>query len=231
MAVCPGVTELYALKHDMKDSRVRQKVTAQSVGRRWCLRSKEYLAPTKAGKAPKGALKWRDIIFRGSDHEILVGPAVANTKRITASVLSSKNKLERCTRTTVMVDSDPLDAVKMLTFEYMNIYCRTGKPPDREAFVFELEDSPGKVLSRAELSEDLQNLLQEIGVPKRLAGTHSLRRGGATMMRVAGVPDEDIKRWGRWTSDAYKLYVGLDVEALDKWQEAIAKARPVYEFN
>ena len=26
-------------------------------------------------------------------------------------------------------------------------------------------------------------------------------------MRAAGIPDEDIKRWGCWTSNAYKLYV------------------------
>ena len=42
-----------------------------------------------------------------------------------------------------------------------------------------------------------------------MVASHSLRRGGATTYSIAGVPDEDIKRFGRWLSDAYKLYVFL----------------------
>ena len=52
--------------------------------------------------------------------------------------------------------------------------------------------------------------------PKKLA-SHSLRRGGACAYAAAGVPDEDIKRFGRWTSDAYKLYIMVsDISILSK---------------
>lgn len=36
---------------------------------------------------------------------------------------------------------------------------------------------------------------------------HSFRVGGASFRAALGVPHEDIKRLGRWTSDCYKLYL------------------------
>jgi hypothetical protein len=42
--------------------------------------------------------------------------------------------------------------------------------------------------------------------PKQYAG-HSFRRGGATALHLAGVPESDIKRHGRWKSDAVRLYM------------------------
>ena len=41
---------------------------------------------------------------------------------------------------------------------------------------------------------------------RRYAG-HSLRRGGATALALAGVAEAHIQRHGRWTSDAYKAYI------------------------
>jgi hypothetical protein len=73
--------------------------------------------------------------------------------------------------------------------------------------------------------------LEKFGVPRKMTGSHSLRTGGATIMRAAGVPDEDIKRWGRWTSDAYKLYVHVVMDSMDGWGAKIAAAKPVYELN
>ena len=87
------------------------------------------------------------------------------------------------------------------------------------------------MLKRSEVSTSIQDILEKFGVPRKMAGSHSLRRGGATMMRAAGVPDEDIKRWGRWTSDAYKLYVHVVMDSVAAWSEKIAAVRPVYELN
>lgn len=39
---------------------------------------------------------------------------------------------------------------------------------------------------------------------------HSFRRGGASAMQLAGVPDSVIQTHGRWQSDAYRVY--LDVQ-------------------
>ena len=50
-------------------------------------------------------------------------------------------------------------------------------------------------------------------------------------MRAAGIPDEDIKRWGRWTSDAYKLYVHVVMDSVQGWSARVAAAKPAYELN
>ena len=119
----------------------------------------------------------------------------------------------------------------MLIFEYLRVIDITGTTPDPERFVFTLEEDSSKVLSRVDVSKSLQNLLESLGVPSFLAGSHSLRRGGASVMAYAGVPDPEIKRWGRGTSDAYKLYIHIAVDTMEKWKSAIAAARPVYENN
>jgi len=41
--------------------------------------------------------------------------------------------------------------------------------------------------------------------------SHSFRIGGATEAKRLGVDDETIKKWGRWTSDAYLKYLRLDI--------------------
>ena len=190
----------------------------------------EYLSDD-SGKPDERALKWKDVGFRRGRNEILTGANVARANKIQMSVLSSKNASGRCTRTACMVEEDPLDAVKMLIFEYLRVIDITGTTPDPERFVFTLEEDSSKVLSRVEVSKSLQNLLESLGVPSFLAGSHSLRRGGASVMAYAGVPDPEIKRWGRWTSDAYKLYIHIAVDTMEKWKSAIAAARPVYENN
>jgi hypothetical protein len=36
---------------------------------------------------------------------------------------------------------------------------------------------------------------------------HSLQAGGATALALAGVPDDVIQAFGRWTSDTFRVYV------------------------
>lgn len=48
-------------------------------------------------------------------------------------------------------------------------------------------------------------LKQRLGGDPKL-GTHSLRKGAATLAGRCGVPDRLIQLWGRWRSDCFKLY-------------------------
>jgi integrase len=36
---------------------------------------------------------------------------------------------------------------------------------------------------------------------------HSLRSGGATALALAGASDGTIQRWGRWSSQAFQIYI------------------------
>lgn len=42
--------------------------------------------------------------------------------------------------------------------------------------------------------------------PDNVAG-HSMRSGGATALAIAGVPDNRIQAMGRWSSDAFQIYI------------------------
>ena len=43
------------------------------------------------------------------------------------------------------------------------------------------------------------------------------------MYRAAGMPDADVARFGRWTSNAYKLYIHIESSALAEWSERAAQ--------
>ena len=43
--------------------------------------------------------------------------------------------------------------------------------------------------------------------------------------------DSDIRRFGRWKSDAYKLYITQDEGLMATWGSKITKAFPQFELN
>lgn len=84
-------------------------------------------------------------------------------------------------------------------------------PRDRSTPLFQLQS--GHVLSRPRFVDVLQRAIARVAVthdldldPARFTG-HSLRRGGATSLFLAGAPDRLVQLLGRWRSDAYKVYV------------------------
>ena len=69
----------------------------------------------------------------------------------------------------------------------------------------------GTPLSR--LSAFLQTTLQSAGIPGKFSG-HSFRIEAATTAARKGLPDHLIKTMGRWSSEAYLLYVRTPVETI-----------------
>ena len=64
----------------------------------------------------------------------------------------------------------------------------------------------GIPLTRSRLNSLLTMVLKVCGVNGDYTG-HSFRIGAATTAARAGVPDHLIQMLGRWSSDAYKLYI------------------------
>lgn len=82
-----------------------------------------------------------------------------------------------------------------------------GRDPD--APLFQLSD--GSPLSSAFLNKWIRYLFRESNTP--FTG-FSFRRGGATSLAVAGVPDHMIRALGRWRSWVYQVYVDTPPERL-----------------
>ena len=73
--------------------------------------------------------------------------------------------------------------------------------------------SAGRPLTRQQLSSSVQSILHAAGFSGSYSG-HSFRIGAATTAAARGVPDHLIKMLGRWSSDAYQIYIRTPVSAI-----------------
>ena len=71
----------------------------------------------------------------------------------------------------------------------------------------------GQPLSRNILTDWLRQIMASARVPGKFS-SHSFRIGAATVAARNGVPDHLIQSMGRWSSNAYQLYIRTPAEAL-----------------
>ena len=154
------------------------------------LRIGEILGPLVGSFDPKSTL--------------LVSDVGIMEKRVTFWIRSPK----KCTPTGDIIDvfevpDKSLDPVRALKY-YWEMRC-SAYGNDRDLPFF-LEEN-GKVLTKQRFNGLLHKLLDDLVEDKRdkLTG-HSFRAGLATLMEVAGFDKEDIKAWGRWSSEAFQRY-------------------------
>ena len=174
----------------------------------YCLRSIEYLGKTQSRIDPSSKV----------GNKRVGGEDVAKATKRTLSILSSKNAAGHCTRTLQLVEGNRSNAPRRLRDHYLREFRETGKTPDPSKPIFQKRS--WKLVTQTRVTKIIQDLLgSTCGIPKELAGSHSLRRGGASCYRAMKdkdcnqvVSDEDVKRFGRWTSDAYKLYIHVHNE-------------------
>ena len=73
----------------------------------------------------------------------------------------------------------------------------------------------GSIYSKHELSKDLDILLAiypELKTERDSWSGHSFRSVLTTVLSELGFSKEEIQSWGRWTSEAYKVYVKSQVQ-------------------
>ena len=68
-------------------------------------------------------------------------------------------------------------------------------------------------LTYSVLLKYLKKLIASVGVPTHRAGVHSLRRAGAAFLHQSGIPLEDIRQTGDWSSLAALLYLAKPISA------------------
>ena len=95
---------------------------------------------------------------------------------------------------------DPIKAV--LNFYEMRKHIHG----DEAGVPFFIEED-GKCFTKKKFNKLLRTLLDPfiLGDRDKLCG-HSFRSGLATLMEAAGMSEEDIKAWGRWSSEAFRRY-------------------------
>ena len=71
----------------------------------------------------------------------------------------------------------------------------------------------GQPLSRTILTDWLRQIMSASGIPGNFS-SHSFRIGAASVAARNGVPDHLIQVLGRWTSNAYQLYIRTPSEYL-----------------
>ena len=49
-----------------------------------------------------------------------------------------------------------------------------------------------------------------------MIGAHSLRAGGAMALKIMGETDSTIRKFGRWTSDTWMMYIHSQISQLYK---------------
>jgi integrase len=96
--------------------------------------------------------------------------------------------------------------------------------------LFAMED--GTPLTRKALTKALRTALIAARVPSaELYKGHSFRRGGATSLARVGVPDSVIKTIGRWKSQAYQLYVDIDLNIMCFAAVQVGKLKGMFGGN
>ena len=90
--------------------------------------------------------------------------------------------------------------VKMVR-KYMNI-----RPMTKDNCSFFVKEN-GRPFKREEVAAALKDAIGRLGLKPKHYNTHSLRSGHATQLFLNQCPNEVIKRYGRWHSEAYLKYI------------------------
>ena len=72
----------------------------------------------------------------------------------------------------------------------------------------------GSVVTRYQFSAILAMSLEAAGMDSKLYKRHSFRIGSATMTSLAGFSGDDVARFGRWRSNAYKSYIRIPTQLI-----------------
>ncbi len=81
---------------------------------------------------------------------------------------------------------------------------------DSDLPAFQLHPAGGAPVSIPAFGRFLKLVADRLHLDPASFSGHSFRRGGATALFQAGVPESQIKAHGRWKSDAFRRYIDID---------------------
>ena len=159
------------------------------------LRAAEFTVPNLASFSSSIHLTAQDIAVDGASSP--------SCMRVTIKV-SKTDPFRKGDELHIGLGSHPLCAVQAM-MAYLSV---RGSAPGP---LFMLQG--GRPLSRVLLTDWLRQIFSAAGLSGNFS-SHSFRIGAATVAARNGVPDHLIQSRGRWSSNAYQLYIRTPAEAL-----------------
>jgi hypothetical protein len=170
----------------------------------WCLAFAAFLRSgeftLKRGKFHRQTCLSRDSV------EFL--PSLENPDRVILTLPASKtDPFRKGIRITVAAAPGHRSCAVAALKRLFEAQPRSGSAP-----LFEGLD--GDAMRYDYLVKSVRTALLSAGInPANFAG-HSFRRGAASQAAAGGCADHEIQLLGRWRSDAYKLYIDMDIRRL-----------------
>lgn len=96
---------------------------------------------------------------------------------------------------------------------------------DGDLPAFQLHPEDGAPVSIHAFGRFLKLVADRLHLDPASFSGHSFRRGGATALYQAGVPESQIKAHGRWKSDAFRRYIDIDPATAASTTESLQSDR------
>lgn len=156
----------------------------------------------------RNRLKWRNLQF-GYDQSSFQSVPDYRTKWVWIEFEASKGDIgKKGVFVQLFRSSDsylcPIVAIKLIS-EGRNELGIT----DAESFVSVLSPSGDKSVQSDRVSKWLKGAAKAIRLPTAGLSPHCFRVGGATQLHASGASADVIKQRGRWSSEAYQIYLKL----------------------
>ena len=189
------------------------------------LRSGEYTKPRKVKRNGKMVRATRTVQFRVQDvgfwknGRILPrhSPLELLLTADAATMKISNQKNGRTGQTLHQESTGPTGAVAALAKRVHHILSNGGTEDQLICDVF--ENDKGSSVQSSEIVSAVRTAakalnLQDRGIDSDMIGAHSLRAGGAMALKIMGYADSTIRKFGRWTSDTWQMYIHSQISVL-----------------
>jgi len=184
------------------------------------------------GRDPRRSLTWADVLPKDKDGIIqpLEEMNRDETTGLGLRLFCRKGSLHTCTRSV----NARYDLISCPVLRFQELYAayvkHFKKPPPANQSPFMLQDR--SVFTRERLAEVLKAAALSCGLTGSRIATHSLRRGGCSTYYASNrVSEQDLMRFGRWSSTAYYKYVTAHQGMLDKAVGEPGVQVPLFELN
>ena len=193
--------ELLAASVDLQCLEHRTVWTGLLMGFCFLMRASEYLAGNDGSWDMDKVVRWEDVTFRRNGAVVIPGRGAAPDEVAIQFRRSKGDQFGAGGTRNLFVAGDPMYCV---VTQLWQLACEK-KSCELSGPVMQWHRNRG--VTRGQITGLLKQAAESLGLPTDRLATHSLRAGGATAMYDSGFSDTEISFHGRWSSEAWKVYV------------------------